>query len=316
MTMYLTLGFLLALGDMQSAEINLLTAFKLFLAAIVMAAWYINGSALNDYSDYEIDRINLKGDKDRPIVSGQASRKEVLQAAMITGSVAIVLSALLSWRHLLAVVVLLILNVAYSVKPFQISRRGGLAPLILPVGYIVLPFSMGYFLLLPSIGDTLIILTAAYYSHFIGRIILKDYRDVKGDRQHGKLTFLLRRGNLAVCMVSGAAVTLGVVLTLYGLKSIIGDIKYPMVTLLCFGLTCLWQLSKTKSWKEQKPLLSAFGRSMTGITALTITSLVFAIWDFRFLSHASAGFLIMLVYLWSSFQAYSYNEMRLKNKYP
>lgn len=45
-------------------------------------------------------------------------------------------------------------------------------------------------------------LLAALYIGFVGRIILKDFRDLRGDALFGKRTFLVRHGRVWTCRVS------------------------------------------------------------------------------------------------------------------
>ena len=47
-------------------------------------------------------------------------------------------------------------------------------------------------------------LLAALYVGFVGRIVLKDFRDVVGDRLFGKRTFLVRHGRRTTCVLSAA----------------------------------------------------------------------------------------------------------------
>lgn len=314
MLMYLAVSFLFGLYEAEGQGITIGMSLEYVLACVVIAAWYINGTALNDYADVEIDQINLKGDTDRPIVSGQASRSEVLRAAVLSMLVALVLSAALSPLLAAIMIGLLLLNAAYSLRPLQISRRGGLAPLLLPLGYIVLPFSLGYFIHHDAASNTWLRLLLAFYLHFIGRIILKDYRDVKGDKAHGKLTFLLRHGTKVVTAVSALAITTSALLMISTLRPLLGDLAYLMLVLVSFGLGCLWQLSQEHIWKRQKPLLSAFGRSMTGTTALVLAGLVGALYDVSHASLTLGGLCIVGIYLRSALQAYGYNQRRLDGK--
>jgi len=56
-------------------------------------------------------------------------------------------------------------------------------------------------------GD--VALLAALYVGFIGRIVLKDFRDVVGDRLFGKRTFLVRHGRRVTCGLSAACWVVG-----------------------------------------------------------------------------------------------------------
>ncbi|MEO8329985.1 MAG: hypothetical protein ABI586_08275, partial [Candidatus Nanopelagicales bacterium] len=47
-------------------------------------------------------------------------------------------------------------------------------------------------------------LLAGLYVAFVGRILLKDFRDVTGDEMFGKRTFLLRHGRRVTCLCSAS----------------------------------------------------------------------------------------------------------------
>jgi 4-hydroxybenzoate polyprenyltransferase len=313
--LYLTIGYLLGLiasgQGMVDVDYRLIT--RLAGCAAMIAGWYIFGSGLNDYADYEIDLINLKGDVDRPLVVGTATRHQLLRVVLLSGGSALIIAGLLSLQHLLLLVPLLVLGVSYSLKPLQISRRGGLAPLLLPTGYVVLPFYAGFLLSSHNYANHLLIaVMAAYYLHFMSRIILKDYRDVKGDKAHGKMTFLLRHGNQAVCAVSAICVSFSTIVCIYALADYGKIFVYGLVFFLSFVLSLLLQLSKTTVWKQQKPILAVFGRAMTAITALTIMSLMNALYHFPGASQVGIVAIIVVVYVWSANQAYAYNAAQLR----
>lgn len=148
---------------------------------------------------------------------------------------------------------------------------------MLPIGYVFLPYSLGYLTISKEISSATLLVLGGLYLHFLGRIILKDYRDVKGDKAYGKKTFLLNRGNLVVCIVSGLSLFASTALLFYGAGEWLGPFAYSFVILLFLGMGLLGRLSKTDSWKYQKPILAAFGRSMTGVTACLILGLLFTI---------------------------------------
>lgn len=310
--MYLFIGFLtgLIVNGPNELLFSYKNAYELLICSLIIAFWYIAGSGLNDYADYEIDRINLKNDKSRPLVRGQLNKATLAKLVLVFSLSAAILSAILSVQQLLLTLALLLLNAAYSLPPLQISRRGALAPLLLPLGYIILPFYSGYMLTSNAYFLTITLtLVAAYYLHFMGRIILKDYRDVKGDKQYGKLTFLLKHGNTAVCITSGLLVASSTILILLALKPYIQIFQFGIICLLFFGLTNLYQLSQTSEWRNQKPILAAFGRTMTGITALTIISLLHALKTFTTISQIILVVCVSAIYIWSAQKAYNYNKL-------
>ena len=58
----------------------------------------------------------------------------------------------------------------------------------------------------------------ALFALFMARIVLKDFRDLPGDRMFGRRTFLIRRGKRVTCLVSAAALVLGTFLLVLALR--------------------------------------------------------------------------------------------------
>ena len=119
-------------------------------------------------------------------------------AAVVTASAA----ATQGLTSLLLTLAGLAVAAAYSLPPFRLSRRGVVAPLVLPALFVGVPFVLG---VLAGRGLRLgdVVLLAALYVGFTGRIVLKDFRDVVGDRLFGKRTFLVRHGRGPTCVLSG-----------------------------------------------------------------------------------------------------------------
>ncbi len=169
---------------------------------VLVTAFVVYAVSCNDLADLEIDRVNLPDDDRRPLVTGTAAARDVrlmaAGAAVVTASAAATqgLTALLLTLAGLAVAA------AYSLPPFRLSRRGVVAPLVLPALFVGVPFVLG---VLAGrglrVGDA--VLLAALYVGFTGRIVLKDFRDVVGDRLFGKRTFLVRHGRGPTCVLSG-----------------------------------------------------------------------------------------------------------------
>jgi len=174
------------------------------VVALVIAGWFVNATALNDLSDERIDRVNLGNARGRPLVSGHATRSQLLAIGAGAGAVSLAVASAVSWRLGAVVAIGLVFNAAYSLPPIRLAGRGGVAPALLPLGFVVLPFVVGAM----SVGHDLrrqdLLLLAGLYVTFVGRIILKDFRDVDGDRLYAKRTFLLTHGPTVTCQVSNA----------------------------------------------------------------------------------------------------------------
>lgn len=200
-----TCYLIVILGSLSSGSIS----FKTFFAIFVLVAWYIHAASSNDYADRKIDEINLTGAKNRPLVEKAISHRKLWIIHSVSGVLAILLSAFYGVPATLLTLAVLSLDYMYSFKPFRITDRGALAQLMLPIAYVIYPFSLGYWSVQ---GETYPwLLVAGLYCGFIARLFLKDFRDVEGDKKFGKLTFLIRHGRAKTCLAS----------ELFGLASLI-----------------------------------------------------------------------------------------------
>ena len=170
---------------------------------VVVVAFMLSCVALNDLADRAIDEVNLAGDRSRPLVTAGATEREFLAIAAIAGVVAIVVGAFLSPLVAVTVTAGLVFSVSYSLRPVRIAERGALASLLLPFGYVAVPYLTGTLSVRNGLTAADLSLGAALYVGFIGRILLKDFRDLRGDSLFGKRTFLVRHGRRWTCFFSG-----------------------------------------------------------------------------------------------------------------
>jgi 4-hydroxybenzoate polyprenyltransferase len=178
---------------------------------VIVGGWFVNATVLNDLADEDIDRVNLSNARGRPLVSGHATRGELLNLGVGAGLLALVVGTAVDWRVGAVVAAGLALNAAYSLPPVRLCARGALASMLLPMGYVAVPFLVGALSVGSALGGRQLALLTGLYVAFIGRILLKDFRDVRGDELYGKRTFLLRHGRTATCRASAACWALGTV---------------------------------------------------------------------------------------------------------
>ena len=101
-------------------------------------------------------------------------------------------------------------------------------------------------------------LLAALYVGFIGRIILKDFRDLRGDALFGKRTFLVRHGRAWTCHVSATCWAAGAGLLLWARPG--GSPAYVLATLAgtALAMTLLHELAGPRArHRQQDWLISA-----------------------------------------------------------
>jgi len=69
--------------------------WQLVDGVLVLFASYVVATCLNDVFDYEVDRVNHPGAKERPLVTGAASPRRLVVMAVVLALLSIVLAALI-----------------------------------------------------------------------------------------------------------------------------------------------------------------------------------------------------------------------------
>lgn len=180
-----------------------LVAFSVVVPCLVYAV------SLNDLVDVRVDRINLPDDPTRPLARGAAAWRDAIAVAAVAAVLALALAAWVGATALVVTAAGLLMATAYSVPPVALNRRGLLGPLLLPLCLLAVPFAVGVDAAGGTWGATQTALLAALYAGFVGRLLVKDFRDVRGDALLGKRTFLVRRGRRATCALSAGLWVLG-----------------------------------------------------------------------------------------------------------
>lgn len=258
---------------------------------VIVGAWFIHATVLNDLADEAIDRVNLTAARGRPLVTGQATRSELLALGNVAALVALVVAWAVNWRVGVVVLAGLALNAAYSLRPLRLSHRGAVASLMLPLGYVALPYLVGALSVQPRLGRTDLVLLVGLYVTFIGRILLKDFRDVSGDELFGKRTFLLRHGREATCLASATCWVAGTT-TLFALVPARSLLVAVFVVYLACALHGLRSLATTRGHIAEQVTIGAIaqvGRGMA-ITLLAHFSMLHEGWS-------AAGRLVMILTL-------------------
>jgi 4-hydroxybenzoate polyprenyltransferase len=186
-------------------------AWRYVLAALVLGSCYVAATALNDVADEALDRVNHPSGSGRPLVTGEASPRQLKRLAAATGVVAVMAAVPLGAAAIALAAVSLAIAHAYSLTPLRLSYRTYLAPLVLGIGYVLVPYLLGVTVAGSSPGVRDVPFAAGLYALFLARIVLKDFRDRKGDSLYGRPTLLLRFGTETTCWVSALALVAGVV---------------------------------------------------------------------------------------------------------
>jgi 4-hydroxybenzoate polyprenyltransferase len=266
-----------AIGVAQSGHPS--DALLLAKPLVAVVALLLFAVALNDLSDQRIDRVNLAGDAGRPLVTGSSTRREMIVVAATAAVLALVASALLAWPAPLVVIAALALCAAYSLRPVRIAERGVVAPLMLPAVYVAVPYLLGIFAVRSALHATDLALLAGLYAGFIGRIVLKDFRDVRGDALFGKRTFLVRHGRRATCVFSGVFLVAGLSVLPF-VRAVTPALAVAYLAFLVATLVMLRLLAQSTNPRRDAALVSGIaivGRG-TLVTLYAHVTLVAAHW--------------------------------------
>lgn len=253
---------------------------KLVWVAIMLGSLYISATCFNDAADIDIDKINLKGDLSRPLITTNVTARQLQALGVIALGLAIIAAVLVNPLYLLLVAMGIVLNICYSVPPVRMSHRGILASLWLSVSYVVLPFLAGIFIANKPISHQTWYLLVGMYAGFVGRILLKDFRDYEGDKKFNKLNFLVRHGPAATSLASAIAWGIGD-LILSGLFYS----RFPLMVILFQPLSLilfyqLYLLAHEKKYKRKLAEVAVVGRMGNAVTLALLAALTLQAFDY------------------------------------
>ena len=156
-------------------------AISVILPGFVVMFFTIGANTLNDYFDYEIDKINRP---DRAISSGLVLRNHALILSLFSLVVGVLIALRLNKdSQLLSIGVSLPLIIAYNVKLKNYPLIGNI------IVSLILAMSFIYAGLVFKKTEPLIIPALLAFGLTLIREIVKDLADIKGDKSAGLMTF-------------------------------------------------------------------------------------------------------------------------------
>ena len=156
-------------------------AISVILPVFVVMFFTIGANTLNDYFDYEIDKINRP---DRAISSGLVLRNHALILSLFSFIIGVLIALRLNKdSQLLSIGVSLPLIIAYNVKLKNYPLIGNI------IVSLILAMSFIYAGLVFEKTEPLIIPALLAFGLTLIREIVKDLADIKGDKSAGLMTF-------------------------------------------------------------------------------------------------------------------------------
>lgn len=259
-------------------------------ALVAVVAFLLFSVVLNDLSDEAVDRVNLPG---RPLVAGAGTRREFQVVAVTSAALALGAGATIGWRALAVVAAGLASSAAYSLRPIRVADRGAVASVLLPWGYVAVPYLVGIFAVRSTVTAGDLVLLGGLYVGFIGRILLKDFRDVRGDALFGKRTFVVRHGRRATCRFSAVCWLAGTV-SLAGVRNLTPDLVAGHLVFVAVALALLGHLARSPGARRDEALISAVAVIGRGMMATLIAHLAMTDRDWTTASYRGVMILVVL----------------------
>jgi geranylgeranylglycerol-phosphate geranylgeranyltransferase len=179
----------------------------IFLGFSVAFLFGIAGNAINDYLDRETDKINHP---ERPIPSGELKPGQALLFSMVFFAISLLLALFLSFivKSLMVVVIVVIALVSQITYELRFKHEKIIGNIIIGT-QTALAFIFGGVV----VGKTLIpgIIAIAVFLSIVGREIIKDIEDVKGDRD--RITLPMRLGVRNAGIVASLLIILAVLIS-------------------------------------------------------------------------------------------------------
>jgi len=205
------IGFLALVGySFSTIYIEFSVAVSLFIAFIFA---YAGGTTLNDIFDFNIDKFNMPY---RPLQRKKITIDEAKKFGILMYAFSLLIS-LQNFYFLISILAFIFFSIIYSTPPFNLVKRHIFAYIVLAIVTIFIPFMAGMFVGINSINFderiTLPILTLTIL--FFGISILKDLKDIEGDRKGSKNTIAVLIGEKKSRLLSGIITVIFFSLNIY-----------------------------------------------------------------------------------------------------
>ena len=197
-----------------------ITAFTLTAAAM----------AVNDYYDYNIDKIN---EPLRPIPHGDVSKNAALLVTGILTAIGFLFAYIISLYCLLFAIGAWAIMFAYS----TFGKRSGFAGNLLVSACVAAPFLYGSLVAVNAIRANILLFASMAFLSNTGREVTKGVVDVQGDGAHGIKTLAVRFGERKAALAAAVLFILAVCLSpLPVILNLVSFLFVPFVLVTDAGL--------------------------------------------------------------------------------
>lgn len=233
--------------------------FYIFLWSLFLV--HSASTVQNDYYDLKIDKSNAR---DGLLVEGEAKLSDVKVFYYLLNLAAVILPLFTNHKFLgvSIIISLVLLGTLYNAKPFYLSRKPISSILLLAIYYATIPMILGFQIIGSELSTAIslsVIMVWTFQKFSIS--ILKDYKDIKGDKKYGKKTFLIRYGsnkvkNFSIFLGSASYIlAVGLLVSSDKLNSI------EMLILASIAIGCFINRHSLMKFKDSEELNKIFQKS-------------------------------------------------------
>jgi homogentisate phytyltransferase/homogentisate geranylgeranyltransferase len=248
----------IATTNTQITKANLILMLGVWLSCL-LGNLYIVG--LNQLVDVNIDQINKP---DLPLAAGDFSLKQGQWIVVISGLLALILSAYLGLWLFITVIISLLIGTAYSLPPIRIKRFPLPAALcIFTVRGIVV--NLGLFLHFTQkltgkelLNSSVWLLSLFIIVFTIAIAIFKDVPDIEGDQKYQITTFTILLGKATVFKIIRWVITISYLGLIVGAFLFDSLVNYWFLLTTHLGLLGLLWLRSQRVNLEQKVEITSF----------------------------------------------------------
>lgn len=255
---------------MLRPTVILLSFFAVFLAAIISGTFYLpylllasfiaflisgGGNVLNDYFDYKIDRINKP---QRPIPSGKIKRKNALRYSYLLLLSSFILLVVFFTNNVPVFLIgtaNIFITTIYASLHFKRLKIPLLANLT-DSWLVASTFLFGGLLFNTNISITILLLSILAFFANLGREIVKDIEDIKGDEKFNYKTLPITVGKNYASWIACTFVLFAIIFSFLPYLFNLLTINYLIFVLIAdtiFAISCpLILISPIKAQKFMK----------------------------------------------------------------
>jgi geranylgeranylglycerol-phosphate geranylgeranyltransferase len=258
------LGEILALGKIPTISMLLLGFLSIF---------FISATALilNDYFDYDIDKINSP---QRPLPSGMVTKRDVVLLACVVAILGLFCSILISKLALLVVLIVWMLGFLYNWR----LKRSGLLGNILVCFSVGMTFIFGGIVVGNSFNKVVWWFALLTMLFDLSEEIAADAIDIQGDRQAGSRSIAVVWSQQKALKLSSALFLLVIVVSI--IPFILKWLPWPyVIPIAIMDSTILFSIFKlinplTKNYRQYIRL-----NYMSGLVSIIIFILIRLLWQ-------------------------------------